>query len=329
MQNGATNRFQAYFQWKLRLSNTWELNAGVHHNYVALSDDYSVEPRFGAKWSINDKHIISYGLGLHSKAEAASLYLAEQEQPDGSVIQPNKDLRMTRALHNIIGYDWRIAPDFHFRIEAYYQYLYDVPVMVDDTTGTFSSLNFRNGFTNLDLTNEGTGRNYGLELTLEKFFSRDYYFLVTASLFQSKYTMPDGIERNTAFNNRYIFNAVGGKEFKVGKNKNNIIGTNLRLIWRGGYKIVPVDFEASQEAGQEIRDYERAFEESAPDYFRVDIGVSYRKNNPKWSWILSLDIQNVTGRLNVMDEYYYTESGSIEQVYMTGLIPVLNYKVQF
>jgi outer membrane receptor protein involved in Fe transport len=200
---------------------------------------------------------------------------------------------------------------------------------LDDTTGTFSALNFSSGFTNRRLTNEGTGRNYGLEFTLEKFFSRNYYFLTTASLFQSKYTMPDGVERNTAFNNGYIFNVVGGKEFLVGKNKQNIIGTNLRMIWKGGYPVVPVDLEASKAQGYEVRDYDRAFEERSPDYFRLDIGVSYRKNNPKWSWILSLDVQNITGRLNVYDEYYNAEKGSIEQVYLTGLIPVLNYKVQF
>lgn len=328
-QNGSTNRYQAYLQWKWRISKAWELNTGIHQNYVELSSDYSIEPRLGAKWSINEKHSINFGLGLHSKAETASIYLAEQQQPDGTVIYPNSDLNMTRAFHNVIGYDWRFATDFHFRIEAYYQHLYKVPVSADDSTGTFSSLNFRNGFTNLDLVNEGTGRNYGLELTLEKFFSRDYYLLFTTSLFESKYTMPDGIERNTAFNSKYIFNMVGGKEFRVGRNKNNIIGTNMRLIWRGGYPIVPVDLDASRDAGEEVRDYERAFDVKAPDYFRVDIGINYRKNNPKWSWILSLDIQNATGRFNVMDEYYYSESGNIEQVYMTGMIPVLNYKVQF
>ena len=328
-QEGATDRFQAYLQWKLRLGTAFEINAGVHHNYVALTKDYSVEPRLGATWRINDKHSLNFGFGAHSRAEAASIYLAEQEQADGSIIKPNTDLKMTKALHNVIGYNWRFAPDFHFRIEAYYQYLYEVPVQLEDTTGTFSALNFSSGFTNLNLTNEGTGRNYGLEFTIEKFFSRNYYFLTTASLFQSKYTMPDGVERNTAFNNRYIFNVVGGKEFLVGKNKQNIIGTNLRMIWKGGYSIVPVNLEASIEEGHEVRDYDRAFEESSPDYFRLDIGVSYRKNNPKWSWILSLDVQNITGRLNVYDEYYNAETKSIEQVYLTGLIPVLNYKVQF
>jgi outer membrane receptor protein involved in Fe transport len=92
---------------------------------------------------------------------------------------------------------------------------------------------------------------------------------------------------------------------------------------------VPVDFVASEEQNKDVRIYDQAFETKAPDYFRVDIDVSYRKNKPKWSWILSLDIQNVTNRLNVWDEYYSSETKNIEQSYMVGLVPVLNYRIEF
>ena len=44
------------------------------------------------------------------------------------------------------------------------------------------------------MVNEGTGYNYGLELTVEKFLSRNYYVLLTGSLFDSKYKGYDGID---------------------------------------------------------------------------------------------------------------------------------------
>ena len=141
--------------------------------------------------------------------------------------------------------------------------------------------------------------------------------------------MPDGIERNTLFNSKYIYNLVGGKEFKVGKNKQNVLGTNIRGIWRGGYRTVPVDLDASFAQNKEIRDYSRAFETKAPDYFRLDVGVSFRNNKPKWSWILSLDLQNTTSRLNVWDEYYSNETKNMEKSYMVGMVPVLNYRIEF
>jgi hypothetical protein len=100
-------------------------------------------------------------------------------------------------------------------------------------------------------------------------------------------------------------------------------------MWRGGYRTVPIDLAASNTAGEEVRDYDQAFATKAPDYYRIDVGVNFRKNNPNWSWILSVDIQNVTGRLNVWDEYYREESGTLEQITMVGMLPIVNFKVEF
>ncbi len=327
--SGNTDLYQAYFQWKHRLNENIDINSGVHTTYLALNGDYTVEPRLGMTWKLNSKHTLNFGAGLHSKPEPVSIYLAEKYLPDGSSSVPNKNLKITKAAHLVFGYNWNFAKDFSLKTELYYQYLYNVPVQEDDTTGTVSALNFSSGFTNEQFINEGTGRNYGVEFSLQKFFSNNYYMMATASLFESKYTMPDGKERNTLFNSKYIYNFVGGKEFLVGKNKQNILGINIRTMWRGGYRTVPVDFAASLEQNQDVRDYNRSFATKAPDYFRVDLGISFRKNKPNWSWVLSLDLQNATNRLNVWDEYYSNETNKMEQVYMLGMIPILNYRIEF
>jgi outer membrane receptor protein involved in Fe transport len=327
--DGRTGMAESFVQWQYRINDKIDLNTGLHYTYLALNDDFAVEPRMGLKWKINCKNTLNLGAGLHSRVEAISIYLAEQTLEDGTVIYPNTDLRLTKAAHFVLGYSWNFAPDFMLKTEVYYQYLYDVPVVPGDTTHVKSTLNFSSGFTNENLVNDGTGRNYGVELTLEKFFSHDWYMLTTASFFESKYTMPDGIERNTFFNSKYIFNVVGGKEFKVGSEKQNIIGLNLRTIWRGGYRTVPVDLEASQQQHAEVRIFDEAFESKVPDYFRVDLGVSYRKNKPDWVWVLSLDIQNLTNRANIWDEEFNPEMNAMERTYMVGLVPVLNYRIEF
>ncbi len=287
---GNTNLFESFVQWKYRVNENIDINSGLHYTYMALNNNYAIEPRLGMKWDINKMHQINLGAGLHSKVEPVSIYLAEQVLDNGSIIIPNKDLDLTKAAHVVLGYNWNLAKDFRLKAEVYYQYLFDVPVKPGDTTNIISALNFSSGFTNEKLVNEGTGRNYGTELTLQKFFSNNWYMMVTASLFQSKYTMMDGIERNTRFNSNYIGNFAGGKEFLVGKNKQNIIGTNIRTIWRGGYRSIPLDVDATKEQNKEVFLYDQAFETKVPDYFRVDLGVSYRKNKPTWSWVLSLDV---------------------------------------
>lgn len=327
--NGNTSFIESYIQWKHRLNSDIDINSGVHYTHVLLNNHASIEPRIGLRWNLNKTHRISFGAGLHSKTEPVSIYLAEMELEDGSTVTPNRDLDMTKAAHIVLGYNWNFARDFRLKTELYYQHLYDIPVKLNDTTNTISALNFSSGFTNEDFVNQGTGRNYGIELTLQKFFSKNWYMLTTASFFESKYTMPDGIERNTAYNSNYVTNFVGGKEFRVGKNKQNILGTNIRLIWRGGYRTIPIDLEESVLQDEEIRNYDLAYETKAPDYFRVDLGFSFQKNKPKWSWILSLDLQNATNRLNVWDQYYDVDKKKTESIYMVGLVPVLNYRIEF
>ena len=328
-QKGNMDRMQAYFQWKYRITPLLDLNTGIHTTYLTINDDYTIEPRIGIAWKFRPKNKLSFALGLHSRSEQASTYMAEQELENGSIIQPNTELNMTRAFHAVAGYSWNFAENFNFRAEVYYQYLYEVPIGENDTTGTISSLNFSNGFTNEKLNNNGTGTNYGIELTLEKSFSKGYYIMATASLFQSKYTMPGFEERNSRFNSNYIYNLIAGKEFMVGKSKQNIISTNLRMILRGGYRIIPVELDASISEGEDVRDFDQAFEIHAPDYFRIDLGLSYRKNNPSWSWILSLNVQNLTDNANVWGQYYNPEREAIEEVYMVGLLPILNFKIEF
>lgn len=327
--SGNTNMLETYFQWQYRPSSELKVNLGFHSTYFGLNGDLLLEPRLGLDWQLSEKGALSMGAGLHSRAEPSSIYLVEILGEDDIPYTPNEDLGLTRAFHAVLGYNWTIAPDFRIKTEAYYQHLFDVPVQVDDPTGTISALNFASGYVNEPLSNEGKGRNYGLELTVQKFFSRDYYFLLTGSLFESRYTMPDQVERNTAFNSRFVSNMLGGKEFKVGANKQNVLGLSIRAIWRGGYRVIPVDLEASIQEGNEVLVYDRAYEDKVPNYFRVDLGISFRKNGPKKSWVLSLDLQNASNRYNVYGRSYSYETGKLEETSMLGLIPILNYRVEW
>ena len=82
------------------------------------------------------------------------------------------------------------------------------------------------------LENNGKGKNYGIELTLEKYFSKGYYYLITTSLYDSKYYGSDKVWHNTAFNGRYVVNVLAGKEFKLNANQKIIF--DLKLTTAGG-----------------------------------------------------------------------------------------------
>ncbi len=328
-EKGSTNGFQTYAQWKHRITNNIEIISGLHSSYLVLNNQHTIEPRLGLKWKVNDKNTFSLGAGLHSKSEPVSVYLWEEQRSDGSIVKPNKNLGFTKAIHFVIGYNWIFAQDFRLKTEIYYQYIYDVPIDANDITGTRSSLNFRTRIDDSKLTNDGLGRNYGTELTLEKFFSNNWYALVTTSLFESKYTMPGFEERNTLFNSNYIFNVVGGREFEFGLNNQHIIGLNVRTTWRGGYRNIPYNLAESINEGKPVYEYENSYQQRLPDYVRIDLGVNYSFNKSKLLWKIAANIQNVTNAKNVNRQYFDTETKQIVNVYFQGITPNINLLIEF
>jgi hypothetical protein len=324
---GNTGLAQAFVQWQHRPNEDVTINTGVHSMLFLLNDDAVVEPRFGVRWQFNGLMALNAGLGIHSRIESISNYMAEEIQADGTSEKPNLDIKFTRAFHAVLGYDYVIREDLRLKTEVYYQFLYDVPVQ--DTTSVFSALNYVGGFTNTPMINNGEGRNYGIETTLEKFFTKSYYFLATASVFESKYSGSDEVWRNTFFNNNYIFNFLGGKEFHTGKKKNNIFNINTRMIWKGGNRLIPIDLQQSIAHNHAVYVDSLAYEEKAPDYIRIDVGFSYRKNNKNYSWIISFDAENALNRSNVYSSYFDKETKKIENNYNLGILPILSFKIEF
>lgn len=331
-KTNTTNLLQAYIQWKFRITETMELNTGLHSMYFSLNNDYSIEPRLGWKWNFTENQSLSAGIGLHTRTENITAYFAEVKNEKGELGEFNRDLTFTKSLHNVIGYDWSINKNLRLKLEAYYQHIYDVPV-VDTLNSTMSALNFSYGIPDIILTNKGIGRNYGLEFTLEKFYSNNYYFLLTTSVFESKYLANDGNWYNTVYNNNHLTNFLVGKDFKVGKEKQNILGINIKALIRGGFRYTPIDFEKSVESKTEIYDWNRSFASQFPLYNRFDFGMNYQQNLSKWNWSVSLNILNVLNQQNIAQFYLKhnekTDEYSIAGVSGLGMVPNLNFKIEF
>ena len=225
-ENGTSGLTQGFVSWKFRLAQNLTMVNGLHYMYFDLSQASSLEPRTSLRWQFKPNQSLSAGFGIHSKIENLQYYFSKSFNPDGTSVQLNRDLDLSKARHYVIGYDNRLMPNLHLKLEAYYQSLYDIPV-VDDTNSIFSVINQREGYDSMDLENEGTGTNYGVELTLQRFFSNRFYFMVAGSLYDSKYKSKDGINRNTRFNGNFNTNFLLGKNYQVGK-KDNILAFNVR-----------------------------------------------------------------------------------------------------
>ncbi|WP_424962302.1 TonB-dependent receptor [Ekhidna sp.] len=332
-ENDHSGFYQGFANWQFRTSDQFTLNTGLHFSHFALNGKSYLEPRMGFKWD-RKAYIISGGIGLHSRMETVALYTARQYLEDGTYVQNNKDLGFTQALHSALGFEKMLKPKLRLKAEVYCQYLFNVPVWPTQNTSdygllTFSALNTFDGYTPDELANDGTGKNYGLELTLEKFLSKGFYMLSTASLYKSLYTGADGVERSTQFDGGYIYNLLAGKEYRVGKDGNNSISINGKFIFAGGKRQAPINVNASIDEGNTVYRFEDNYELKLDGYFRMDFGISYRKNKKRTTSVISLDIQNVTQRENEFFRYYNVGARRIASDTQVSFFPNLSYRLEF
>ncbi|MDX2002664.1 MAG: TonB-dependent receptor [Chitinophagales bacterium] len=324
---GGTFFLQAFTNWRWRIGPRWTWNTGIHAMMFVLNNNLSIEPRSSLKFQIDEKQYLSFGFGIHSRREALSTYLAFRENKNGERYRPNENLDFTKAAHFVLGYDRTLGKDVHLKAEVYYQHLYQVPIR-PGASSDYSALNESNVISTRQLVNEGFGRNYGLELTLEKFFSKGYFFLINSSIYNSLFTPGDGLERNTRYNGNFIVNALAGKEYKVGKEKNNIFGFGGKATAAGGQRYTPIDIAASIGKNDYVYRKEDLYSLKTPVFYRFDLYVNYKLNRKRCSVTWRFDIQNFTNRANVIT-VEYSFDGSVYEVKQGQILPVVGCKVEF
>lgn len=326
---GESYTLQAFTSWKYRFNKDWTMTSGLHFLQFGLNNSYSVEPRLGIKWDAAKRHSFSAGFGLHSRLESIAIYLAKQVQENGESLTLNRSLKPTKAAHFVLGYDHMINPNTHLKLETYYQHLYDVPVE-DDPQSYFSLINSSESYINYALVNQGTGRNYGLELTLERYFHQGFYYMSTLSLYQSLYTASDGVERGSAFNGNYVANLLAGKEFKIGKpEKQRILFVNSKIGLLGGSRYTAIDLEASRELGDVVHDEENPYGKRGDDIFFLNLAIGTRRNKKNTTREFKIDITNLTNHQGIVNEYYIHATGEIQQSPQLPFLPNIVYTFKF
>ncbi len=326
--------YQPYLNWQHRFTDKLEMNMGLHSMILASSGNYSMEPRFGLSYKVSDAQSVNFGYGLHSQIPNVAILYDQILLPDGSYITPNKDLDFTKSHHLVLGYDRMLKNRMHFKAETYYQYVYDAVVQQEPTS--FSSLN-AGGFNFAapdSVENGGVGYNYGLDLTFEKFMDKGFYFLSTLSLYESQYQGSDEVWRNTAFNGNYVFNLLGGKEFVLGKKKQEkkkrkTITLDGKMTYAGGQRYTPIDLQQSIADNEAVYDTDNAFGAQFDPYFRMDLRIGYKISGKSVTQELALDIQNFTNNQNAFGVDFNKSTQEVETTFQLGIMPMVLYRVTF
>ena len=329
---GHTNTVQSFFQWKYSLGKKWILNTGIHQLHSDLSPTLSIEPRLAIQYQIDKKQLLNAGFGKHSYISDITTYFFRNPFGEPEGVQPFRFIELPKALHFVLGYERQLKEQLRFKMEAYFQHLYDIPASDASDETWLSVLNIEDTYDIIaqvegNIISNGKGRNWGIELTLEQFMNDGIYYLSTLSLYRSQYSTIDGTYFSTIFDGNYIFNFLAGKEVKIGSN--NALECNTRFVLAGGNRYSPIDLDRSIDSGRQIIDFRNINAVKGTAYWRADIGLAYTINRPKVTHRFQLDIQNVFDRNNILSFAYNRAAQEISPFYQAGIIPILNYRASF
>jgi hypothetical protein len=330
--DGAVALLQPYAQLQQKFNEKLTLNFGVHGSYLTTNNTWAMEPRASLAYRFLPAHTLTLAYGWHSQMQPLPVYLYKAPLGDGIYDDSNADLDLTRSHHIVLAYDVKFARNWRIKFEPYVQFITGAPV--ERTPSSFSMLNAGADFVFPDkgfLENTGEGRNMGIELTVERFFGKGFYGLVTGSLFDSQYKGSDDVWRSTAFNNRYVVNVLTGKEFKVGKDKRNALTADIKFTTSGGRWYTPIDTEASIAQGREVLMEDKAFSEQYSAYLRLDVKFGFQLNSRKKriSNSFYIDFQNVTFQKNIFESRYNVRTQRVDNVYQNGFFPDVMYRITF
>ncbi len=320
-EDGSTNAVNAFAQLKHDFTSVLSANVGLHGQYFGLNGEFTVEPRAGLRFAVHPQHALSLGYGMHGRPEELKMYFMEVGGE-----RPNTSLKLSKAHHFVLAYDWRIASDWRFKAEGYYQYLYDIP---GEEGSSFSLVNYKQDYMlRKKLVNNTVGRNWGVDFTLEKFLSHHYYLLATASIFDAKYKAGDNVWRNTRYNKGYVTNLLFGRE-RFFKNSKRALDYNIRLNFTGGERYSPVLEKESIEQQVIVTDETRAYSLQHDPVFYADFTINYRINHKRSSSQLSLQVKNILGATTIENFNYNFKTDAVQLDTNKPVMPVMSYKIEF
>lgn len=321
---------RAFGEWQHRFNNRLTLTSGLHTTYLFLNESYGIEPRLALKWNFTEMESVSLGFGLHSQSQLKAVYFMEELVDTVNLVyrKSNEGLDFSKSIHVVAGYDRLLGEQHRLKAEVYYQRLYNIPVA--QRRPEYSMLSQGAGFVFWayhDLANEGTGENKGIELTLEKFLQQGFYYLFTASVFDAGYRGYDGVWRNSAFNNNFVFNLLGGYEWRLGER--SFLSLDGKLVWAGGNRFIPILEAQSVIQGEAVYDWDNIYTERYPDYFRLNARITYRLNGKNVNQEWALDLQNVTNHQNIFVENWDSQKKEVSRAYQMGFMPMMTYRIYF
>ncbi len=299
------------------------VSPGLTSQYFSNSNTYHLDPRLSLELGLGGQRAIE--LSYRRTHQVLPLALQRQFLPT-----QNQFPLLSQAPIEADQFDLGFGTDSRLgrlSANAYGQLLRDIPM---DSSG-LAAVNLETNYTPLAFEALTTGRNYGVELTLEEIWRNGFYYMVSGTVFESEVAGLDGAYRPTTWAANYAVKVNGGWE-KEGTGRNGklrTVGIHLRWTTRGGLRQPEVDLDASRLQGQTVFNYADPNYLQVNAFNRLDARFMLQRNRPGYTSTLALDIQNLLNLTNVMGISYDPFLDQLVDRTSLGIIPVLSYRMQF
>lgn len=329
---GHSMLMQLHAQWLHKFSKKLKMNIGVNGQYLFLNNTYGISPRIEMSWQLMASHRLSMGYSWNHQVQPWEIYLNQSNRIEDKSQLVNYNLGFSQNHHFSLTYDWAIVNNWRLKTEAYFQYLMNIPVNIyEPEISLINTSSTENLLEKTHFTNNGLGQTYGIEITIEKFFSEGYYGMLTATYFDSKYKGADDVWRNTETNSNFIGNLLIGKEFEIGPKRNNRFLLDLSYTYKFGNHYTPVDLTASILAETQVSNWSQAYTQRYPGFHNLDIRVGVLMNDRKKqiSHKLLFEVSNALNQRVIYREAYnpYTRMKSKHRY--AGIVPNISYRLTF
>ncbi|UBM60294.1 TonB-dependent receptor [Marinilongibacter aquaticus] len=308
---------QPFVEYDRQLGKRVDLTLGLHSLNYSYNNQSTLEPRMSLALALNESQDLNLALGRYSQIQGAWAYAF------------NKDLKPTLSDQVVLHYEKRFGTSSTFTAEAFGQFLHQDLSFSDAEflVGMNISGNYLNFAKNYPIANGSKGRTYGLELNYNKYLDKGFFALINTTLYKSQFRAFDENYYDSRYSGNYIFNVTLGKEWTLKKNR--VLGLNTRIVWLGGFRDYAIDEGRSEESGQTVFAVDKPLDKQYPDYFRPDLRLYLKRSKAKINQMWSVDIQNFVNYQNVAYDAYDAFQQKIVRKYQLGMVPMLNYRIEF
>ncbi len=341
-QTENTTELAGYFRYKIDV-NGLLIEPGVHGHYYGSLSQFSLEPRIGLKYNLNEKLRLKASGGFYSQnlvaansdRDVVNLFYGFLSGPD-DLPEAYSDNKLQLARHAIFGFEYDLGNYVDLNVEGYIKDFNQI------TNINRNKLYESNDFTKPEILRKDfiveTGLARGVDV-LVKFEYKNYYLWTGYSY--SIVTRDDGVrEYNPHFDRRHNLNLVG--TYVAGEKKEWEF--SVRYNFGSGFPFTPtrgfvpnqpftnpsgtpnVNYDYTVENGDVKVLYGELNSKRLPNYHRFDISAKrtfvFSKNS-----ILELNAgaTNMANRENI----FYFDRTDFKRVNQLPIMPTVGFNFKF